>query len=358
MAKRKRKNEERLPFWQVPLGLALTAAEQIVMLIGLITIGVAGALAIALWADGRRQIVLTPPPSWNRPPIVTARAPEAGLSTPRVYVPSQLPEGVHLVLVTTQGDILSNPTSADLKATTLKGDDAALSPDGRTLAWTRAGKLYIESLTSGSAIRQIELPGMALMPAWNSDGSALAVVSRETTGDAVYQLPIETFSPIRLLSIIEIGAPPAANPATGRLLIAERMADKQTAFYSIDPACAVQHTCQTDQRMIGIVPRAISWAAYHPNATSLVIADRDDGQLYQVATADAQVTPLILDGLYKRRPAFSHDGKQLAYISSTNELYVVQLDTMSTQVFSRVISPATPSQAAYFGKVAGVQWIN
>jgi Tol biopolymer transport system component len=194
--------------------------------------------------------------------------------------------------------------------------------------------------------RMISVPGAAMMPAWSADGEWLAVVSREADTDVVYRVNVATMQPSRVLSVPEIAAPPLSNPATGRLLIAERVGLKQTAFYTVDPACAAQSAqggCKASRKDIATVDHAVNWASYHPSATRITFSARDDGGLYLLNTANGDITPLVNDGHIKRRPAFSRDGAWLAYVADGDQLYVLHLEDMVSQMVA-------------LSKVASVDW--
>src|SRR5262249_39136678 len=146
------------------------------------------------------------------------------------------PDEARFVLGTTDGEILTSANGSAPRPTGLKGTDIAVAPDGQTLAYLRDGALYLYRdggekplIVSGA------VAGKITMPAWSSDGQSLAFVSAEAGGDSVYRLRLDTLKPSRLLTIPDAAAPPIFSPATGRLLIAERLDAHSTAFYTIDP---------------------------------------------------------------------------------------------------------------------------
>jgi hypothetical protein len=252
---------------------------------------------------------------------------------PTTLSPLTMPVGeARLVFGMTSGEILTNADGEGIRTTGLYGSDPVLASDGHTLAYLRGKQLIVYR---GGKEQIVNAPGAAMMPAWSADGEWLAFVSREAAYDAVYRVDVETLHLSRVLSVPEIAAPPLSSPATGRLLIVERVGTKQTAFYSVDPACAAQVAqggCKASRKDITTVDRTVSWASYHPSATRIVFSDRDDGNLYLLNTANGDVTPLVSDGHTKRRPVFSKDGAWLAYVADGGQLYALRLEDGVAQV--------------------------
>jgi hypothetical protein len=261
----------------------------------------------------------------------TSAPPQIGMLDSNIQVTANLatilPEGATLMLSTTSGDLLGNePNSVWFNNTSLHGEDINVAPDGKTLAYIRSNKLYIYQNDSEHVV---PIDGEAMMPAWDVSGKRVAFVIREAVGDTVYRVALRDLQPERLLTVSEIAAPPLTNPATGRLLIVEKLGVKNTSFYTIDANCATQSACEQSRRDIATIKYTVNWADYHPNAATIVFSDMDDGNLYLLFTGSGIVQEInvLKDRGYKRRPAFSNDGTWLAYTNVTdgNKLYLFEM---------------------------------
>ncbi|MEP7285543.1 MAG: hypothetical protein ABI947_07225 [Chloroflexota bacterium] len=289
---------------------------------------------------------------FSAPPIPTVRAvqrPAVGPVATSVPVNPNvsllLPEGARLILSSANGDIFANEANGTaFVKSLLHGSEVTVAPDGRTLAYTRSGGLYIYR---AGREETVSISGNIIMPAWNATGDGLAFVLREANGDSVYRVPLDSLQPVHLLTVPEIVAPPLTNPATGRLLIVEKLGAKQTIFYTIDPDCTTQIDCAKSRRDVAMVNRAVNWASYHPNAASLVFSDLDDGNLYLLLTGSGDVQPVVMDSGYKRRPTFNKDGSWLAYVNVTDggKLYVFRIS--DKHIYS-----------IPFGSIASLSWVN
>src|SRR5258706_7444727 len=172
-----------------------------------------------------------------------------------------LPEGAQLVLSNANGEIFANePNAPQFTSLNLRGDDLTVAPDGKTLAYTRGGKLFVYR----DGKEQIApVAGNPIMPAWDMTGEILAFVIHDSVGDTVYRVSTKTQEVSRLLTVSQIVAPPLTNPATGRLLIVEKVDTSKTDFYTIDPNCATQGACIASRREVATVAHAVNWADYH-----------------------------------------------------------------------------------------------
>ena len=283
----------------------------------------------------------SPTRSYNPTPYLRSQPTGAPPSTPSPVMMSA--RDARLVMGMTNGEILTNADGTGTRSTGLHGSDPVLAPDGRTLAYLRDKQLIVYH---DGKERIVRVPGSAMMPTWSADGEWLAFISRETDTDVVYRVNRASLQLSRVLSVPEIAAPPLSNPATGRLLIVERVGTKKTAFYTVDPVCAAQGAqggCKASRRDIATVARAVNWASYHPSATRIAFSDRDEGSLYLLNTANGDSLPLVNDGHTNRRPAFSKDGAWLAYVAEGGQVYALHLEDMV-------------SQLVVLDKVASVDW--
>ncbi|MCC7449721.1 MAG: PD40 domain-containing protein [Anaerolineae bacterium] len=328
----KRKNDE-----PHPMTMPWHRMATIALALGLIVLGVA-TTGTVLWL-----ITVTPTPYPTRP-LVNPKAPVSApvSSGGTAVMPLLSRDKMRFVISEGDGTIISNPDGRGARSIGVRGQDVAAAPAGQSLAYLRNGQLFVNR----EGLEQVvNVSGMIMLPTWSADGTILAFVLRESVGDSVYQVSLDSMQPVRLLSVPHITAPPLSNPATGRLLIVEQTSPQQTAFYTIDPQCVTQSACLASRKDIATVPYRVDWADYHPSATALVFSEQDAGNLYLLHTADGKVEPFAADGTYKRRPNFSRDGKSLAYLNQSNTLLVMNLDDKTTQSTS-------------FNGVISMDWLN
>src|SRR3546814_645491 len=138
----------------------------------------------------------------------------------------------------------------------------ARSPDGKSLAFSAFGQLYLQSLPDGVPRQLTRGPAGGYQPAWSPDGEWLAYVSWSgTEGGAIWKRHADgTGTPVRLTRDGAYYRDPAWSP-DGRRLVSLRMPRHDFL---------VQHA-----------DRAMSGA----NA-----GDRDDGQKSPDADADAEAS--------------------------------------------------------------------
>jgi len=316
----KRKNDE-------PRSMTIhwNRVATIALALGLIVLGVA-TTGTVLWL-----ITVTPTPyhsSYVYPtnPPAYPKAPALGPVNSGASMPLMSMSEARFVISTADGTILSNPDGMGAQPTRMNGSDVVAAPNRETFAYQRNGQLFVYY---GGREWNVHLNGT--MPAWSADGHTLAFIVSESLGDSLYQLNIDTMQPVRLLTVPHITAPPLSNPATGRLLIVEQTSPQQTVFYTIDPLCATQSACLASRKAIASVPYRVDWTDYHPSATALVFSERDAGNLYLLSTADGKTELFAADGVYKRRPLFSRDGKWLAYLNQSDTLFVMNVADQTTQ---------------------------
>mgnify|MGYP002777205195 CR=1 FL=1 len=116
-------------------------------------------------------------------------------------------------------EFLMGPTVADFKypikddkdfiATQIR--DAAVSPDGKQVAFTALNRLYTMELPNGTPKRISTHNFTEAFPAWSQDGSQLAWVSWEGTGGNIYKLnfKVKGAKPVKLTQTPAIYSTPA-----------------------------------------------------------------------------------------------------------------------------------------------------
>lgn len=255
-------------------------------------------------------------------PDSVARAPLPAPTRPAVVQVNAL-AGDRLVIGGADGGLLANDGAGTFNALRWRGEDVAVAASA--LAYRRDDELWVVRQNHEWSLNR---PG--ILPSWSADGERLAFAERTAAGDVVYVLldarKLDS-QPTALLTVSEIAAPPRFHPATGRLLIAERISAAQTTFFTVDPGRCILSAplCAESRRDVGLVNLAVNWADYHPGATAIVFSERELGRLYQLNTGDGTVAALPTVGFYARRPAFSPDGTRVAFLSDSGGVFVMDM---------------------------------
>ncbi|HLY25591.1 MAG TPA: hypothetical protein VKQ72_04585, partial [Aggregatilineales bacterium] len=247
---------------------------------------------------------------------------------PTLSLSAALPEGARLVIGTADGTIRQNDAGGNVFLNSgLQGQDVAVAPDGLTLAYVRAGVLILETQSDNGRRTEVAVAGTAhaAMPSWSADGKQLSVIEHASDGDSVYSLALDSQRLVKLLTAPQIVAPARFNPATDRILIAEKTGVTATAFFSIASDCTGVENCLASRRDIASVNDDVTWADYHPNAASIVFSAQN-GNLYLLLPGSGDVQPLLVDSTFKVRPTFNKDGSWLAFVDLTdrNRLMVMR----------------------------------
>jgi hypothetical protein len=315
---RKRK-EHDAPSRAVPIGILAVA-------LGLLLLG--GFSVFGVW-----QLANIPPTNTPLPSLIPSPVPtEPPRPYPTPTLPLQnLPGKGWLVYSTIAQRSIGLWTANGLTMQNFKGEDPVISRYGRVkLVYTRDKRLYMDA---GDPHGEVELapdiPGEARMPAWSEDGWELAFVLHTNEQDAIYQRSMGTGDQQwKRLWVTQnrIVAPPQPVPGRERLLVVELEQPGRTRFYSISATCGSYDACRSTRQDIATVPFTVTWADYHPGGTFIGFTELQNGDLYQLATANGEFKLLIDDKVYKRRVAFSEDTTSLVYINRANELFVVDLE--------------------------------
>lgn len=321
---RKRKNDERSVnalLGRLYIGGLVVGALSLIALSIVTVWGSSLPAMLGLLSTDWRTYAATPSSS-DRP----SRAPITSVApTPLPPVkPLDLPSTDGVVLGLKSG-FLAMTSDGTFSPIAVQGTDAVLSPDGKLIiAYLRDDQLY---LRQSDAEQHIETPDRPVWLAWNADGRALLFVVRTASGDSLFRLDFTadhaTYTMRYLLTAAEIIAPPVANPATGRILIAEKDSG-ETNLYTIDSHCATPANCQQSSQRIALFAYDVNWLDYHPSATSFVFSTTS-GQLFLFHTGSSRIEPIAVNPIFKRRPAFDPSGRYLTYLTQSNELYVLPL---------------------------------
>jgi hypothetical protein len=154
---------------------------------------------------------------------------------------------------------------------------------------------------------------------------------RESSGDTVYRLVPEAAQLVRMFTVQQIAAPPLVQPRKNRLLIAEITGASETRLYTIDPICTSHDKCNPTRQELATVPYRLSSASFTPDGSMLAFTETQHGNVYVLILETGIIKePLNPDRTYKKWLAYNLDGTALAYLDSTDNLYVLTLGDMKT----------------------------
>ncbi|MBA4160025.1 MAG: CehA/McbA family metallohydrolase, partial [Gemmatimonadetes bacterium] len=186
--------------------------------------------------------------------------------------------------------------------------DPAPSPDGRTVALSHRGWLWLLDLGTGEARRITSSGGMDSRPAWSPDGRQLAFLRDDTRNISIVLLDLASGRERVLVAEPALDLDPAFSP-DGRVLYYSSGAAGDLDLWGIELASG-QKTRITEQRGIELRPLP------HPDGRRLVYLSKTGG-VDEVRVRDLLEGSerVLLTGriLSQLRPALSPDGRTLAF---------------------------------------------
>lgn len=90
--------------------------------------------------------------------------------------------------------------------------DAAISPDGKNIAFTYKGDIYKVSTNGGSAVRLTTMPSVESRPVWSPDGKSIAFASDRNGGQDIFIMSAAGGEAVRLTDNSAIETPQAFTP--------------------------------------------------------------------------------------------------------------------------------------------------
>lgn len=119
----------------------------------------------------------------------------------------------------------------DMIATQIR--DAAVSPDGKQIAFTVLNRLYVADKNGANSKRLSNFNFTEAMPAWSPDGSQLAWVSWEGSGGNIYKINIKLkdAKPVKLTNVSALYTEPVWSYKNNRILFMQG----SSSFFREDP---------------------------------------------------------------------------------------------------------------------------
>jgi len=227
----------------------------------------------------------------------------------------------------------------DLAAIATVGD-AQLSPDGETVAFVRTdidlasdeyrSTIWTVPAAGGEPAQLTRGPHRDTAPRWSPDGRTLAFLSDRDGAAQLYLLP-RTGGEARCVTVLPYGAGPAAWAPDGTRL----------AFRAPVDAAHADRSAKPTHR-----PRVVTRAQYKADGFGYTFDRRH--QLFTLRLPDGAVTQVTHEDLEHAGPAWSPDGRRLAFVRaragvdeySLFDLWVLDAGGGETRQLSREIGRA------------------
>ena len=181
----------------------------------------------------------------------------------------------------------------------------AVSPDGRTLAFSARGWLWTMSTSGGPAERLTKAAGMDSRPAWHPDGRRLAFVRDDTRNTDIVEIEIATGTERTLVATPAAELDPAYAP-DGRALYYASAETGDLEIYRLD-LTTQQKTRLTDARGLDLRPQPLA------NGSVVIVSKRGSGDEVAVIGANGSRQVLAIASIASlARPAVAPDGRRVA----------------------------------------------
>jgi dipeptidyl aminopeptidase/acylaminoacyl peptidase len=209
----------------------------------------------------------------------------------------------------------------------------AVSPDGRTLAFSARGWLWTMSTAGGPAERLTRGKSLDSRPAWHPDGRRLAFVRDDTRNTDIVEIDVGTGAEQVLMGSPAAELDPAYSP-DGRALYYASAESGDLEIYRLDLSTQ-QKTRVTDARGLDLRPQPLA------NGGVVFVSKRGNGDEVAVIDADGTRRVLALASIASlARPAVSADGRRVAVplpvLSST--AWALQMVDVSGGPLTEIVS--------------------
>ena len=211
------------------------------------------------------------------------------------------------------GGAVSTVSSAGLVTPLATGNNPAVSPNGQTVAYDRAGQIYTIPIVGGAEFTVTGATGSE--PAWSPDGSTLYYTSGPSPADAtseIMKIAAGGGSATALTSNLFIDQDPAVSPDGATVAFASNRAGNLEIYVMPSGGGSAQQISGGGGGTINTDP---SWS---PDGTTITfVSDRQPGGIKNIYTTPSTPpaggdTGLTASTVPLTTPAYSPDGTLIA----------------------------------------------
>ncbi|GAB3730377.1 amidohydrolase family protein [Luteimonas pelagia] len=258
--------------------------------------------------------------------------------------------------------------------------DLDVSPDGRRIAFSLLGDLYLLPIGGGEATRVTSGPAWDVQPRWSPDGSELAFTSDRGGGNNLWRIDADGTDPVQVTKEdFRLLNTPAWTP-DGRFLIGRKHFTSQRSLGAGElwlyhasgveggATAGLQLTKRkNDQQDLGepaVSPdgRYVYFSEDVSGGETFEYNKNPHGVIYAVKRLDREtgkVETIIATPGGAVRPQPSPDGRQLAFVKRVREksvLHVMDLDSGAVRPVWDGLSHDQQEAWAIFGPYTGYAW--
>ena len=257
--------------------------------------------------------------------------------------PSYSPDGKKLLYVSEAADktakvrVRDLDTQKDEVVTQLEDADAhpKFSPDGsRILFQSRINgnaEICVSNLDGSGMINLTNNPARDVQPAWSPDGSKIVFVSNRDGNYgvfAIYTMNADGSNAHRIYYTHSISHFPAWSPDGGVIVFTNDKEDGRTGNFEI---FAIEPETVERERRLTIRPRADTHPAFSPDGKRIAFVSYSDGnyEIYVMHADGSGLLRITRDPAQDLSPAWSTDGNRLVFSSDRTGsfgLYEIALD--------------------------------
>lgn len=248
-------------------------------------------------------------------------------------------------------NLLLAATSIFAQETPMWMRNAAISPDGQTVAFSYKGDLYTVPSSGGTARPLTVHEAIDVEPVWSHDGTMIAFASNRYGNNDVYLVPASGGEEIRL-TFNSAGDSPSDFSIDNKHIIfsSSRLDDASNQQFPSGVLSELYSVPVTGGRVTQVMTTPAVDAKYSPDGSQLIFHDRkgyeDDFRKHHTSSVTRDIwSYTIADGSYKmvssfdgedRTPLFSQDGTSMYYLSEVSGSFNVHKMSLKSKTTSQL----------------------
>ena len=241
--------------------------------------------------------------------------------------------------------LLPTDGSGSRKLGDIEAQDAAFAPDGKTIVFAKGQNLYLTDLQGNSPAKLASIPGRAFWLRWSPSGRELrfTIINSDTLGTTLWELRSDG----TLHQLL------ARWKDAGQLCCGVWTADGRYYIFRNHRNDRSDYWVLPERRLFGrshpvlLSPGGlqITAAAVSPLEKKIFILGlKPSTEMFKLDAEAGRTSPLF-PGLQAVRITFSPDGKLMAYITSTGELWLARTD--ASEKLQLTVAPMSVYMAQY-----------